>query len=117
MIGMIVNPGTEPVENTSEEQAEANIQQFIKDCDIGDDDRWRIHYLRTKAPEEGGRYGFIIYNHCNVRAHLVDMPGCDLDLVRQAKPWVSPRLYVDGSSWLWNFALKQMALGKGYGDD
>jgi hypothetical protein len=33
------------------------------------------------------------------------MPGCELEKVRTSKPWYSPRLYVDGSSWLWGFAI------------
>lgn len=43
--------------------------------------------------------------HVDGRPVEIEMPGCDPDITQAGTPWVSPRMYVDGSSWLWQFAL------------
>lgn len=48
-----------------------------------------------------------------IRKASVDMPGTPLTEVRYidgADPWRFPRLYVDGSSWLWEFAVDMTRL-------
>ena len=100
----IVNPGTEPVPDTTEANAIENIRHFITDLE-GEPapTHQRIKWLRLPEADHGGRYGFLIWsgNHC----HEIDMPGCSLERVRKSEPFYSPRLYVDGSSWLWGFGL------------
>ena len=39
------------------------------------------------------------------RAAEVDIPGDDPEVVCEGRPWVSRRLYVEGSSWLYGYAL------------
>lgn len=50
-----------------------------------------------------GRYRAIVT--VDGRNHEVEMPGCDPAVTRESRPWYSPRLYVDGQSWLWKYAL------------
>lgn len=102
-IGMIVNPGTGPINNCEEIFAIDNIKHFITDLKI------KYEAIRIPAKDYGeGRYAFLIYmdNIC----HEVQMPGLPLDKVRFVKSndqniWNFARLYIDGSSWVWLFAL------------
>ncbi|MCF7982270.1 MAG: hypothetical protein K9K86_09820, partial [Pseudomonadales bacterium] len=64
-----------------------------------------VTYERNPSADNGGRYGFILKKDGREKLIDIDMPGCDPDLVQRSEPWVSPRLYVDGSSWLWQFAI------------
>jgi hypothetical protein len=105
---IFVNPGTGIVDNASEENARANIRQFVKDCDSSLHWYWK----RDKRNDYGdGRYAFKVY--CDEFKHKkieIQMPGWELDRVRymgleEQNPWHFPRLYVNGSSWLWEFAI------------
>lgn len=102
--GVIFNsPGTGPVEGTTNANARVNIAAFIADLDldrvISDDDF---------MGECDGRYRFRLA--LDERFVYVDVPGLPLDEVRYVKGpgqniWHFPRLYVDGSSWVWCYAL------------
>ncbi len=99
---IVVNPGSGPVEGATEEYAQANIQHFIADCGDG----WRA--TRCVQDDCNGRYSFVLWR--GNRCHQVDMPGLPLDRVRyMSGPFQRigdfPRLYVDGGSWIWKFAL------------
>lgn len=107
-MAIITNPGAGDCETGTYENAYNNIKQFIKDCEapmhivesdheVGDDGRFRF-MLRSDEVEE-----FRIE---------VTMPGLPLKEVRYLgkKPEHkslddTPRLYVDGSSWWWPYAL------------
>lgn len=55
------------------------------------------------ADDRQGRYGFVF--RAGERRCSVDVPGCrreDLDFRPGHLP---PRLYVDGNSWCWDFAI------------
>jgi hypothetical protein len=102
------NPGTGPVENATLENAEANMVQFIADSPLADE----LTYERgSYHGDEDGRYCFIvIWKKCEQFCVEVLMPGWALDRVRymgepEQNAWDFPRLYVDGSSWLWEFAV------------
>ncbi len=99
---IIMNPGTGTVDDATVEQATINIEQFIADLN---EKGWQYIYLPNR--DDNGRFAFLLWNERPYRpvCHIVDMPGCSLEQAREGRPWYSPRLYVDGSSWLWGFAL------------
>jgi hypothetical protein len=103
---VIINPGTGPVANASEDNAIENIKQFAKDCEeqsgcVG------ITWERTPEADDGGRFGFIVKREDVT--HEIEMPGLPLEKVRYLNDsqtiWHFPRLYVDGSSWVWKYAV------------
>src|SRR5687768_2843943 len=99
----IINPGTGPVEGASEDEARANIAQLILDAGL---DHCGIY--DTDSQPGDGRYRFrLSYDD---KTCEVDVPGLPIERVRYlGKPHQNifdfPRLYVDGSSWLWGFAV------------
>jgi hypothetical protein len=105
---VFINPGTGEVEGATEENARANMEQFVKDCDSS----LTWHFRRNKKADYGdGRYAFVV--HCDefpAKKVEIQMPGWKLERVRflgtdGQNPFAFPRLYVDGSSWLWKFAI------------
>lgn len=96
----VMNPGTEPVEGATLENAERAMAQLM--IDIGRDG---ATYERDPEQDGRGRFGFLVTHED--RRWTVEMPGCDPDITLRGQPWVSPRLYVNGSSWLYGFALNR----------
>ena len=100
----IVNPGIWVVPNATEKHARQNMAQFIADCKCGG-----LWYERTPNDDPGGgRFAFALHRHGYDHVFQIDMPGWPLEQVRCQSGdnvWEFPRLYVDGSSWLWMFAL------------
>lgn len=99
MTVLIINPGTGPLEETSLKNAEAAFELFMGDLNTGE----MRGYRNPGKDDQNGRYGFTIM--LEDRRVDIQMPGIDPEVTRKSKPWESPRLYVDGSSWLWEFAL------------
>ena len=99
-MNLIINPGTEPVELATIENAVTNMQQLIKDSG-----QTGVSFERIKEQDGDGRFSFKLKSDKHKFTIAVDMPGCELEKVRASKPFYSPRLYVDGSSWLWGYAL------------
>lgn len=104
-----VNPGTEAILGTSEDLARANVDAFAKDVQ----QQFNLSNVEVDPlclGEEDGRYTFrLAVDGWPVE---IDMPGLPLDAVRYlGEPdqniWDYPRLYVDGSSWVWMYALNQ----------
>jgi hypothetical protein len=101
---MVINPGTGPVLESSEDHASENIKHFITDNCVNN-----VNCVRIAKHDYGdGRYAFLLWkdNIC----HEIQMPGIPLEKVRYMKNegqniWDFPRLYVDGSSWVWCYAL------------
>ncbi|MFF3848019.1 hypothetical protein [Streptomyces sp. NPDC002328] len=105
---VVINPGTGPVPQASEAHAATNITVFADDlrrAGLGVDS-----CERTPAADYGdGRYAFTIAM-ADGRSIEIQMPGLPVDQVRfidgdSQNIWHFPRLYVDGSSWVWKFAL------------
>jgi len=107
MVGILINPGTQSVDNTTESHAIMNIRHFVMDCgnDLGNLSIERI-------PEKdygGGRFAFRL---CMEKSCCeIQMPGIPLEDVRfvnskDQNAWDYPRLYVDNNSWLWEFAVE-----------
>jgi hypothetical protein len=112
-----INPGTGPVYDATAEYAEANMDQLLADCNLPAPGRWE------RTPDKdcgGGRYAFSI--HCADRSCEVEMPGRPLDEVRYTKApgqniWHYPRLYVDGDSGVWKFAVDDIRFSLTSTDD
>lgn len=109
---IVINPGTGPVEGSTEDQATKNIEAFAKD--LLDTQGVEVkEAVRTSKLDYGeGRFAFEvkISRKDACRTLEIQMPGCPLGKVRYiegATPDLldSMRLYVDGSSWEWGFAL------------
>ena len=104
MVNVIINPGTGPVLNSTEENAIENIKHFINDNGVEG-----VLYERSPENDYGdGRYAFNLKK--DGVCHEIQMPGLPIENVRylgDKNPdiWHYPRLYVDGSSWVWGYAL------------
>lgn len=113
MTSVIINPGSGPVADAKKKLAKKAIKAFVADLGLEG-----VKVERDKQADEDGRFGFVLtYEERSVE---VDMPGLELDRVRYVSkdqnPFAFPRLYVDGSSWLWMFAVN-IALGNLTDDD
>lgn len=103
---IFINPGSGPVEDATAKNAADNVHAFAEDlrCDGHD-----VAVLPHLGPDDGtGRFTFKLV--VDGVSHEVAMPGLTLDRVRfmdstEQNIWDFPRLYVDGSSWVWCFAL------------
>lgn len=99
-----INPGTGPVTDATEELAIAAATKMVDDIKL----QGATFKRAPQRDESDGRYGFVF--SFGERSVDVDIPGLSLDRVRYVgganqNPWRFPRLYVDGSSWLWEFAI------------
>lgn len=98
------NPGTGPVDDAYADDAWRNLKAFIADLGLVG-----VHYRRMKKHDYGnGRYAYQL--RYQGRKVEIQMPGWELARVRftgakEQNPWDYPRLYVDDSSWLWQFAV------------
>lgn len=111
-MSLIINPGTGPVENATEQNAWIAMNRFRADVEHEMDCRGDLHDLhqyRLPMFDRDGRFGFVLGNSYGERAVLIRMPGCDKNVTREGRPWRSPRLYLDGSSWLWQYAVRLAA--------
>jgi len=103
-MNFVINPGTEPVAGSTEENAAENMRHFVTDCKVDG-----LKFVRVPELDYGeGRYAFLVWK--GTRCHEVQMPGLVLNAVRfiadaGMNAWDFPRLHVDGSSWLWCFAI------------
>lgn len=108
-VSICINPGTGPIEGASLKSADENIYQLIDD--VAGTDPGTIAILRTKEDDRGGRYGFRLQREgcsCDIR-----MPGLPCESVRylgleKQNIWDFPRLYVEGSSWVWKYAIDRV---------
>ncbi len=104
-----INPGSGPVDGATKENAEVCIRQFIVDLKLAG-----VTYEYIGPGPDGssfdGRFEFNLNlggQNCSV-----DMPGIPLERVRyidrqKQNIWDFPRLYVEGSSWVWVYAISQ----------
>lgn len=119
---IIMNPGAGAIEDqTSPEAAARNMEAFAQDVRALNrivtwepmlpprDDEAPLLMGGTKYQDEhDGRYPFRVFVD-GVR-HVVEMPGTALAEVRwMDEPgqniWDFPRVFTDGSSWVWKFAI------------
>lgn len=99
----VINPGTGPTDKTREAYAVDNMKHYIIDLAVPCD------FVRIPSKDYGkGRYAFLVWR--KTECHEIQMPGLPLDKVRfmndpEQNILHFPRLYVDGSSWVWVYAL------------
>ena len=103
MMTVFINPGSGPVDNATAENAAENMNHFNVDCG----GKWKWVAIPDLDYGEG-RFAFLMWqeNTC----YEIQMPGLPLDQVRyidgeRQNIWDYPRLYVDGSSWVWKYAI------------
>jgi hypothetical protein len=110
---VMINPGTTPVERAQERLAHSNMRRFLADLGRG------VTARRVSEGEEDGSGGRWMFRLERGKRHvLVHMPGCPRDMVcapLRAGMVLPYRLYVDGNSWMWPYALNiaRDALGIG----
>jgi len=111
-MSVIINPGSGEVGGeVSWENAYENIKAYISECEIP------MRIIRSEHEDDEGRYLFVLKNDEYKYETEVEMPGLPLDKVRYVKGdsrnvFEFPRLYVDGSSWLWYLAVVRKELIK-----
>jgi hypothetical protein len=100
---IIINPGSGPVSDATYENALANIVAFGREVGA---ESWATE--GEAATEGDGRWTFTLAR--GGQSSEIEMPGLPLERVRymgreDQNIWDFPRLYVNGSSWVWEFAL------------
>lgn len=102
MTTVIINPGSGPVSEGTRREADKNIRAFLRDVGFK---RGEVTATFRRRGNDG-RYWYTLRRRG--KRTQVDIPGWPLERVKfleGCNPWVFPRLYVDGSSWLWPFAV------------
>ncbi|HEY9751296.1 MAG TPA: hypothetical protein V6C63_21610 [Allocoleopsis sp.] len=95
-----------PIPDSTEEQAIANIQELIRHTALHHNNV-EAKFERLAADDEAGWFGFKLMagdRYCHVL-----MPGItigDAECYPLAQHVKDFRVYVDGGSWLWPFAVK-----------
>lgn len=113
-MSIIINPGSGPVGGATIAHARANAHVLADDVarryDAGTE-------VQSEFTDQGdGRWTFLLT--VGDTEHEVDMPGLPVEEVRylgteDQNIWDFPRLYVDGSSWVWKWAIEQCGPGEG----
>lgn len=101
-MSIIINPGSGPVRDATYENAAFNICVFANEVGA-------VVQEGGGKNRGDGRWTFTLQKDAGTAE--VEMPGLPLARVRYiGEPdqniWDFPRLYVDGSSWVWEFAVR-----------
>jgi hypothetical protein len=100
-MNIVINPGTEARNGAQEANALVVAQEIAKTF------KEEVEGLKLKRDasrdDKDGWYGFTLTD--GKTSVDVDIPGDDPEEVMKGEPFVSRRLYVDGSSWLFGFAI------------
>ena len=118
---LFINPGTADIPETTEQNARKNIKVFVADLA---EKGVKVKSTHRRPNMDGfyeGRYAYLLFLkkpqpqvdsfEPGLRKKiLIHMPGVPLEKVRfmgtpEQDVLEFPRLYVDGWSWLWLFAL------------
>jgi hypothetical protein len=95
MATVFINPGTEASDTATEDNALKIAERICADTGS----------TASRHPEADNRGWFGFRFVRDGRTAEVDIPGDDPDVVCEGRPWVSRRLYVEGSSWLYGYAM------------
>ena len=119
--GIVFNRGAgdlSEVTNTkpNARQAHNNMHKLVQDVTDAEEGIRQCTLLEVGYPihtEGDGRWTFTVISPFG-KSVEVEMPGIPLDEVRylgeeDQNIWNYPRLYVDGSSWLWLYAIDVIA--------
>lgn len=115
-MSITINPGSGPVEGGTLEHAAANMDAFT--ADLRTAGLIATGLTRNEDADDDGRFGYTL-TMGDARKLEVEMPGLPLDQVRFVDRdgqniWDFPRLYVDGDSWIWMFAVVACQPPEGY---
>ena len=118
-MNLIINPGTGNVFGAELDHALANMKVWM--AEIPNTKTASHTYNESRTKEEWDKYpnmarGRFLFDvevelHDGKKFSLeVEMPGLPLDKVRfigapEQNIWDFPRLYVDGSSWVWKYSF------------
>lgn len=97
MVIVIINSGTKGRAGATVENATEVASRICKDLTIP---MSSVERAPTADDASDGFFGFTFPGNLEVV-----IPGDDPDEVCRGQPFVSRRLYVDGSSWLYGYAL------------
>lgn len=106
-MSITINPGSGPIEGATLEQAKANMDAFA--VDLRNAGLYVTGLTRREHTDDAGRFGYTLTMGDGRKLEIL-MPGLPLDQVRYIDAdgqdiWDFPRLYVDGDSWVWMFAV------------
>jgi hypothetical protein len=112
MGSLILNPGTEPIRGPRR-LARVALLRFVRDLGLDG-----VTSVETPEHDSGGYYASVLSR--GKREVCVAVPGLPQRLLRyrgrsRHDPWDFQRLYVDGDSWLWFFAVPAVAENLGAG--
>lgn len=108
MIVAIINPGTQGIDGATEQDATDNMAALVNDTIP------TLTYTRVPEQDSKGRFAYQVTNPEHPgKTCMVLMPGWKLEHVRwldlpEQNIWHFPRLYVDGSSWVWKYAAEML---------
>ena len=107
-MSVVINPGSGPVRGATEELASKAIEKFIQDLGVDGVTAEREPEHDYDKEYRDGRFCFLLKKSGD--SVEVQVPGLEVDRVRYMEKesqniWHYPRLYVNGSSWVWSFAL------------
>lgn len=111
-MSVFINPGSGPVEGGNQVDAWINVVKLCEDAGLLDRlDMPRAIECTSTRDTGDGRFAYSV--RLGDRVCEIDMPGIPLVLVRftgegDQNIWDFPRLYVDGSSWVWKYAVGQV---------
>ncbi len=105
---LIINPGTH-ADNTATEANAIKIADGIVAALTSE--ATPVTYERQPEHDRDGWFDFLFRSGSH--SVPVSIPGDDPATVEEGMPFKSRRLYVDGSSWLYGFAIGFIASGVG----
>ena len=119
-MSLFLNPGAGDVTGATLDNAIENMKAFTADV-IAAHGYKDAGWVASDPQGHGGRWAFLLTcirwpPEAPVEQFTVDMPGLPLERVRYLglpqNPFEFTRLYVNGSSWLWKFAVNACASGE-----
>lgn len=109
MVMVFINPGTETRSGASLDNAAVVAGYLCQDLKLSEIP------TRDESKDADGWFHFVF--KANGKSVGVDIPGDEPDEVAKGQPFVSRRLYVDGSSWLYGYACNRIAEKLSLDDD
>lgn len=114
---LIINPGSGPVGGATVKNARRNMAALAADLEEAGRE---VTISGLGKDSEDGRFFFELV--VDGQLHGIEMPGLPLEQVRYVQDsgqniFDFPRLYVDGSSWIWCFALGVLGGGSDEEED
>jgi hypothetical protein len=102
-----LNPGSGPISRrVTMKQALVNMKHLIKDAEVPN----ATFESDKNADEDDGRFDFVV--RLGKKKVFVSIPGLPLKDVRfdpnNKNCLFYPRLYINGSSWYWKYAVSQV---------